>query len=188
MITQIFHFHPGFVRSRTNAAMLDAAQAVDGVKIHRVCETYPDAIIDVDTEIALLMAADRIVFQFPVHWYSTPSLMKEWQDQVLTLMFYIQPDLGAELEGKPVLVVATAGNVPSAYSAGGINLFPLTELLRPLQATANRCGLVWTAPFLVFKADRLSDVEREATCAKYANRLRNWSRGEKQRSLPRLFA
>ena len=171
MTTQIFYFHPGYLPSRTNAAMAEAARSIEGVDVHDVYAAYPDRVIDIAAEADRLIGAQRIVFQFPVHWYSTPSLMKEWQDQVLTWMFYLEPDFGAKLAGTPLMVSATAGNVASAYGPGGVNLFPLEDLLKPLQSTASRCGLKWCDPFLVYRADRLSDEERTATGDRYRNRI-----------------
>lgn len=172
--TQIFHFHPGFTPSKTNAAMVQAAAEMPGVEVHKVYDAYPDSRIDVAAETRRLLDADRIVFQFPLHWYSTPSLMKEWQDQVLTYMFYIKPEIGARLLSKPVMVAVTAGNVPSAYGPGGVNLFPLQDILKPLQSTASRCGLAWSEPFLSYGADKLSEEERSEVASVYRAKLEAW--------------
>ena len=47
-------------------------------------DLYPDFKIDVAEEQKHLAAADRIILQFPFYWYSTPALLKQWQDDVLT--------------------------------------------------------------------------------------------------------
>lgn len=56
----------------------------EGVTVHRVYEAYPEEKIDVATEQKLLTEHDRIVLQFPFYWYSSPSLLKQWEDDVLT--------------------------------------------------------------------------------------------------------
>ena len=56
------------------------------------------------------------------------------------------------------MIVATAGNVEAAYAPDGANRFALHELLRPLEATADRCALAWTEPFLVYDARRADAV------------------------------
>jgi putative NADPH-quinone reductase len=54
------------------------------------------------------------VLQFPIQWYSTPPLLKTWQDTVLTRKFYIHPtEAGERLRDVPVMVAATAGNKPT---------------------------------------------------------------------------
>lgn len=170
--TLILLFHPAFAGSRANRALLDAAATLPGIEIVDMQALYPDGRVDADAEVARLIAADRIVLQFPVQWYATPPLLKAWQDAVLTRMFYIAFETeGAKLAGKPLLVVATAGSVEAAYAPGGANRFPLRELLRPLEATAHRCALAWAEPFLVYDARRADAEALEAAGAYYRSRL-----------------
>ena len=119
-----------------------------------------------------LLAAERIVLQFPVQWYSTPPLLKAWQDAVLTRMFYIHHEAeGAKLAGRPFLIAASAGNVPEAYTPSGANLFSLRDLLKPLQATAHRCALAWQEPFLIYDTRRADAEALEAAADHYVTRL-----------------
>ncbi|QOT80932.1 NAD(P)H-dependent oxidoreductase [Cupriavidus basilensis] len=172
--TLILLFHPQFGQSRANRALCNAASTLPGVEIADLYALYPDGAIDVDAEVRRLLGAERIVFQFPLQWYATPALLKTWQDAVLTRMFYIAYETeGRALEGKPMLVAATAGNVQQAYGPGGVNLFALAELLRPLQATANRCGLPWSAPFLLYEAGKLDDQALAAAGKRYVVRLQH---------------
>lgn len=176
--TLILLFHPDLSRSKANRALVDAAATVPGVEIVDMYRQYPAGPINVDAEVARLLTANRLVLQFPVQWYSTPALLKSWQDTVLTRMFYLAYDAeGAKLAGVPLMVTATAGNLEEAYSSTGENLFPLTELLRPLQATANRCGLPWSPPFLVYRANKQTDAGLQIVAQRYEGRLRSWING-----------
>lgn len=170
----ILSFHPDRRLSKANAALLAAARALPGVEAVDMGALYPDGAVDTEAEVARLLAAQRLVLQFPVQWYATPPLLKAWQDTVLTRMFYIRPEEGARLRGLPVMLAATAGNVPQAYGPGGTNLFPLEELLRPLQATAHRCGMAWSRPFLLYQANRLAADDLAAAGGAYAAHLRRW--------------
>lgn len=173
--TLILMFHPDFTASRANRALHDAAAKLPGVTIVDMGARYPDGRIDVDAEVARLMAADRLILQFPVQWYSTPPLLKAWQDAVLTRMVYLAPQTeGAALVGMPLLVVATAGNVREAYGPGGANLFPLVDLLSPLRATANRCGFEWADPHLVYEANRSGPEALASEGGLYAQRITGW--------------
>ncbi|MTH36519.1 hypothetical protein GL279_18185 [Paracoccus limosus] len=110
-----------------------------------------------------------------IQWYSTPALMKSWQDGVLTRMFYIAYEQeGRALKGTPLMIAATAGNVPDAYRPGGRNMFPIIDLLAPLRATAHRCGLAWAKPFILYEADKLAPEALEAAGADYATVLEGW--------------
>jgi len=173
--TLILFFHPDLGRSRANVALAGAALRLSNVEVIDLYSLYPDGRIDADKEVARLLSADRIVLQFPIQWYSTPPLLKAWQDAVLTRMYYIHYETeGRLLEGKPLLVVATAGNVPEAYAPAGANKFTMAELLRPLEATAHRCGLPWQPPLLVYRADKLDDLSLHVAGRDYVAMLETW--------------
>ncbi|MCR0982838.1 NAD(P)H-dependent oxidoreductase [Roseomonas populi] len=168
--------HPDYKNSRANRALADSAAALPGVEVAHLDGLYPDGGIDLDAEVARLIAARRIVLQFPIQWYSTPPLLKVWQDTVLTRMFYVNAKTeGDLLAGRPVMVAATAGNQPGAYRPEGVNLFPLPELLKPLHATAHRCGLDWQDPFLIYEARRAEDSRLTEAGQAYAARLREFA-------------
>lgn len=153
--TLILIFHPDLARSTANAALRDAARTVPGARVIDMQACCPGGLIDSAAEARALLQADRIVLQFPVQWYSTPALLKAWQDAVLTRMCYIHPETeGHRLAGTALMIAATAGNIPEAYGRDGANHFTMEELLAPLKATARRCGLPWQPPHLVFRADR----------------------------------
>ena len=73
---------------KVNRALLESAQTLSNVKIHNLNETYKDGVINAENEVALLKYSQKIIFQFPLFWFSTPALMKEWQDRVLTHILY----------------------------------------------------------------------------------------------------
>ncbi|MFZ0100594.1 MAG: NAD(P)H-dependent oxidoreductase [Gemmobacter sp.] len=176
--TLILLFHPDLTRSRANATMARAAATLPGVEVVDMTAVAPhglDLFRDGEAEAARLLAADRIVLQFPVQWYSTPPLLKAWQDAVLTRMFYLAYDIeGRRLEGTPLMIAATAGNTPEAYTHGGRNLMPMADLLAPLRATAHRCGLVWADPFILYQADKLPPDGLAAAATDYAAALTRW--------------
>lgn len=175
MTTLILLFHPDLSASHANAAMARAAAAIPGCVVVDMYARHPDGRFDLDHEVAQLLRADRIVLQFPVQWYSTPPLLKAWQDEVLTRMFYIRHEQeGRRLQGTPLLLGVTAGNKPEAYAPSGINLFPLPELLRPLHATAHRCGLPWSDPFIAYRASDLDAAAAQRIADDYVAHLRRW--------------
>jgi putative NADPH-quinone reductase len=90
-------------------------------------------------------------------------------------MFYVAYEAeGRRLEGTPLMVATTAGNTRDSYARGGRNLMPMAELLSPLRTTAHRCGLVWTDPFVVYRANKLSPEELAATASDYRAALSQW--------------
>ena len=69
--------------SRVNRAAIEALKALPQVTVHELMREYPDFNIDVKREQALLLAHDAVVMLFPFWWYSSPAILKEWQDHVL---------------------------------------------------------------------------------------------------------
>ena len=84
MKTLVLVFHPDMSASRVNRPLAARAESLgDDVTVRYMYDIYPDQKVDVAAEQAILEAADRIVLQFPMYWYSTPALLKQWEDDVL---------------------------------------------------------------------------------------------------------
>ena len=130
---------------------------------------YPDYHIDIDREQARLREHDVVIFLFPLYWYSTPALLKEWQDLVLEHGFAYGTG-GTALAGKTFLCALTAGGLEDAYRTEGYNHYDIRELLRPLEQTATLCGMRPLAPFALFGARNAVEEGR------VASRVEDWRR------------
>ncbi len=160
--------HPAQHRSEAHLLLARVARGVDGVTFADLYEEYPRFDIDIDREQARLAAHDVLVFQHPVYWYSTPALLKEWQDLVLEYGWAYGTG-GTALRGKLFLCAVSAGGPVEAYDAQGYNRFPLRTLLSPLEQTAWLCGMTYLPPFALFAAHRAS---QGAALALHAARYR----------------
>lgn len=143
--------HPSLDRSEVNRPLAEATSRVDGVTLADLYAEYPDFQIDVDREQRRLRASDVIVFMHPLYWYSTPAILKEWQDLVLEHGFAYGVQETA-LQGKIFFDALTAGGGEAAYCEEGYNHFTIRELLHPLEQTALLCGMKYLAPFALFGA------------------------------------
>ena len=131
--------------------MLKATNDVDGVTVVDLYGEYPTHHIDIEQEQARLREHDVIVFMFPMYWYSTPAILKEWQDLVLEYGFAYGEE-GNALQGKLFLCALTAGATRESYASDGYNSFTLNQLLQPLQQTAVLCGMQYLPPFALYGA------------------------------------
>jgi glutathione-regulated potassium-efflux system ancillary protein KefG len=147
-------------------------------------EAYPDFDIDVAREQRLLLAHDVIVMQHPFFWYSTPPIVKQWEDLVLE-HGWAYGRQGTALHGKRIMHVISAGGREAAYQHGGYNRFTIDELLAPLEQTAVLCGLQWLPPFVVHGTHRLTDEEISAQADRYAARLRELAGEPLETAAPR---
>lgn len=151
--------HPVLERSHVQRRLADAVRDVAGVTVHDLYEAYPDLDIDVGREQALLRDHDVIVFQHPFYWYSTPAILKEWQDLVLE-HGWAYGRHGRALEGKVTFNALSTGGGEQAYRAGGFNRFTVRQLLAPWDQTASLCRMRYLAPFVVHAAHWLETDEQ----------------------------
>lgn len=147
----VYYAHPGQQHSHTNREMAKRAQALDGITFVDLYAEYPRNNIDIDKEQKRLLDHDVIVFQFPLFWYSTPSLIKEWQDLVLEHGFAYGAG-GDKLAGKRMILAVTAAGPQDAYSKDGYQHFPLRTFLTPLQQTSTLCKMRFTPPYVLFSS------------------------------------
>lgn len=157
--------HPALHRSRVQSALLAAARSVDDVTVHDLYQAYPDFDIDVAREQALLLAHDVIVLQHPFYWYSTPAIVKQWEDLVLE-HGWAYGRTGTQLHGKTMWSVISTGGHADAYTAEGRNRYTIEQLLAPIAQTARLCGMQWRPPFVVhgthvMTRDAINEAARE---------------------------
>lgn len=147
MNTLVIAAHPNLTNSVINKAWLERLRQEEGnVTVHELYATYPDWTIDAEREQQLLLEHDRIVFQFPFYWYSSPSLLKEWQDVVLAYG-WAYGSQGTKLHGKEFMLAISTGGPEAAYQAGGYNQYSMSELTKPFQAMANLTGMRFLPTF-----------------------------------------
>ncbi|MBE6476809.1 MAG: NAD(P)H-dependent oxidoreductase [Propionibacteriaceae bacterium] len=178
MKTTVLVFHPRLnAGSRVNARLAQAARAVEApdasVEVRDLYALYPDFRIDVEAEKAVLTAADRIVWQFPMYWYSTPALLKQWEDDVLE-HGWAYGSTGTALHGKELGIAVSPGAPAERYDHSGAFHYTVTDLLRPLQATSNLIGTRFLQPFITTGAMAISDTDLEAQADAYSA----WLTGE----------
>jgi NAD(P)H dehydrogenase (quinone) len=94
---------------------------------------------DVEEEQRKILAADAVILQFPLWWFSMPAIMKGWVDRVWAYgLAYGYRGAGNALRygeggfaGKRALLAVSVGGSAADYSARGIN-GPLEQLLFPI--------------------------------------------------------
>lgn len=169
----ILYAHPAAELSRINRQMVQAAAGLPNVIVHDLYEHYPDFHIDIAREQQLLTDADLIVLQHPIHWYSMPSLQKEWLDMVLSRGWAFGHGATA-LHGKALWLVATTGGEPEAYSPEGRHGHPFADFLPPYQQTARLCGMHWMTPLVLHGAHHVTQEELQAHIDDYLHKLRTY--------------
>ena len=166
MTTVLLLAHPDFGTSRANRALLSGLTGIPDLEVTDLYALYPDGRIEAAIERERLLRATRLVLQFPLQWYAVPALLKQWQDAVLTPLFFLEPKVAAATAGLPLFAATTTGGPPASYGVGGTAL-TIEDLFAPLRATARKCGWRWQTPFAVHDVRNLDDASLERAGADY---------------------
>jgi putative NADPH-quinone reductase len=156
MKTLVIAAHPNISQSRINKAWLEALSEQRDVTVHELYRVYPDESIDVEKEQARLEAHERIIFQYPFYWYSTPPLLKRWFDDVLQYGWAYGPG-GDKMKGKEIGVAVSTYGSTESYQPTGFNRFTIDELLRPVQALANFIDARYIPHFAINDTSNVTD-------------------------------
>lgn len=162
--------HPTSEASSVNRHLADVVRTLPGVSVRDLASVRGATGFDVAAEQEALRAHETVVLQFPWYWYSTPGILKEWMDEVLTHGF-AYGTRGDALHGKRLLVATSTGGPEESYRPGGYNRFTMEELMLPLKATANLCGMTFLTPFVVHGARTIDPAALAAQASRYRNLL-----------------
>ncbi|MEO1770367.1 NAD(P)H-dependent oxidoreductase [Candidatus Enterococcus ferrettii] len=149
MKTLILIFYPLLSQTQINNRFADSVELHPKTTVRRLYDIYNHGTIDVLKERTLLEQADRIIFQFPLQWYSSPSLLVEWQEEVFTFN-WVFGSKDKRLNGKELLLIVTNDQDKNHCEC------KIEELLLPFQALAKDLGLTYLEP-IVFKEQLMNN-------------------------------
>ena len=111
--------HTDLAASVANRTILETlGERLPEAEIVKLDELYPDFKIDVENEQRRLLRADIIVLQFPVFWYSVPSILERWMEETFRHGFS-HGSTGDKLKGKKLVLSFTTGAPEEMYSHDG---------------------------------------------------------------------
>lgn len=133
--------HTNLSASVANKTILDTVhKLLPEVEIVKLDELYPDFRINVEVEQQRLLKADIIVLEFPVFWYSAPSILERWMEETFRHGFS-HGSTGDKLKGKKLVLSFTTGAPSSMYSHDGPMGYTIDEFLPCFKAICNLCQM-----------------------------------------------
>lgn len=112
--------HTDLAHSVANKTILETLEKrVPAAEILKLDERYPDFKIDVPAEQARLQKAEIVVLQFPLFWYSAPSILERWMEETFKHGFS-HGSTGDKLKGKKLVISLTTG-APLDYYQGELS-------------------------------------------------------------------
>jgi glutathione-regulated potassium-efflux system ancillary protein KefG len=173
----ILFAHPRFERSANNSFLLKSIPSIPEITFHDLYERYPDFNINVQFEKDLLSEHQIIIWQHPFYWYSSPPLIKQWIDLVLTFGWAYGPG-GTALRDKIIFNSITSGGQRSAYGREGYNRFTVREFLAPFEQTAALCKMIYLPPFAIHGTHIISNADLTSMSGLYEKLLQRMLNGE----------
>ena len=144
----IIFAHPALHKSRVNKVLIEDIDRMEGITFHDLYDAYPEMDIDANIEKNLLEQNDVIVFHYPFFWYSTPAILKEWQDLVLEHGWAYGHE-GNALKNKLFFNIITTGGKKEAYSKNNSQTITMRQLLAPIEQTAKLCKMIFIPPYVI---------------------------------------
>ena len=156
----IIFAHPALQKSRVNKILIQGLENMEDVTFHDIYQAYPEMDIDISYEQGLIRRHDVIIFHHPFFWYSTPSMLKEWQDLVLE-HGWAYGSSGNALKDKIFFNVITTGGQAEAYTEHGYNNFTIRQLLTAIEQTVNLCKMIFLPPYVVHGTHSITPAQVE---------------------------
>lgn len=122
--------HPYFEYSTSNVELIKVYDGVDHLVFKDLYEEYPDFHIQAFKERKRIRDYERLVFHFPLIWFSIPPLLKLWIDEVFDMTWTTEKN--HPLQNKDAVIIVTVGGKAEHYTAEGMYGSTLEELLKSL--------------------------------------------------------
>lgn len=132
---------------------------------------------DIQAEMEKVLAADFLILQAPMWWFSIPAILKGWVDRVLA--FKVAYGLGQWWDkgifaGRRAMLSITTGQPAPAFFPDGRN-GDINRILWPLNAGILRiCGYDVLPPQISYASPWIGDEGRQAIFDQYRDRLATW--------------
>jgi len=139
--------HPTIENSLVNKRWIEELKKYPAeFTVHALYEAYPDGKIDVLAEQKLVEAHDTVIFQYPLYWFFTPPLLKQWMDEVLVYGWAYGTG-GDKMKGKKIGLAISAGIKEEDYQADGLYEVTIEQLSLPIKVTAQYIGATFAPIF-----------------------------------------
>jgi NAD(P)H dehydrogenase (quinone) len=134
---------------------------------------------DILEEIALVQAADILVFTFPLYWFSVPAILKGWIDRVfISGLFYGGKRVYGRggMAGKRAFAAFSLGGRADMFGPEGIHGPLETGMLRHfLVGTLGYVGLTVVEPFAAYNVPYISAEARQALLCELSRRIERFN-------------
>lgn len=171
--TLVILIHPGSNTSVVNKRWLEELNKYpEKYVIHDLYNAYPDEKINVEAEQNRIEQYTKVVFQFPMYWFGSPSLFKKWLDEVFVYGWAFGSKSGYKVADKKIALAISLGADEEDYRANGKFKYTVEELLRPFELTFEYVKSDYKSFFAQFGVDnQVSANWIEKSVSRYMSHL-----------------
>lgn len=153
--TLIIMAHSNPNDSKINKRIKHTLENEEDIIYKDIKSLYQDYNFDVKKEQEALMNAQKIIFQFPLYWWTAPAILKQWMDDIYTYGFaYKYDDKGAwkalKLQNKEFQMIVTIGGSEEDYKNMNVKV---KDCLSSYSITASALGMKELDPYLLYGVD-----------------------------------
>lgn len=155
--------HPNLKNSSINKYWVEEFKKDDSkYEVHDLYKEYPDFKINVKKEQALLDKFENIIFQFPIYWFSSPALLKEWIDKVFEYGWAYGTN-GNGLKDKKIGLAVSLGGEESFYKGK----YDLNNVLVPFIYSFEFVKSKYLGFYALYNCDQKNSISLKKDFSKY---------------------
>lgn len=161
--------HPKIENSIGNKIISELTNKDDNVEVRHLNKLYPNFKINIQAAQEALLRSDTIIFQYPLYWYSSPAILKEWIDQVFEYGFAFGENY--KLAEKNVIISITVGSDKKFYPQEVIE-----KIVFPIKGLAAYCKMNYIGEVISNNINNYSPEAAEKAkiiAEEHANKLLN---------------
>jgi modulator of drug activity B len=171
--------YAGWSEGKLNLACMEVAKAFFEEREHQVAQTFVERGYEPEAEVQKHVAADLVILQTPVNWFSAPWIYKKYADEVfnagLTTKALLEGDgrtrhdpsrqygTGGKTQGKKFMISATWNAPRETFDNPNSVLFGgkgTADLFLPITSNYKFCGYEILPDFGIFDIFKNPDFPR----------------------------
>ncbi len=134
-------------------------------------------VSELEEEMQQLLAADILIFNFPLWWFGMPAILKGWVDRVLAYGFAYGGTYGffneGRFRGKRAFLCLTTGSPADFYTETGAHGRNISNILKNIhQGVLGLIGFDVLPDFVGYGVSRITDKERCSILENYETYLK----------------
>ncbi|WP_027376559.1 NAD(P)H-dependent oxidoreductase [Kaistella palustris] len=155
--TLVLFAHPYYEYSTANIELIKVYGDMAELDFKDLYEEFPDFHIPTFRERKRIRQYERLIFHFPLIWFSLPPLLKLWIDEVFDMTW--NAEVNHPLQNKDAFIVVTVGGKEENYLEGGMYGTTVSDLLKSLTLSLKVNNIEVKNIIEVYKADDLDKTE-----------------------------